>query len=582
MVLGLLILACLWGPLSALCPSQCSCYLDPRGRNAVLCKDGGIVGPLDLFNMSADTEVLKITAPEDNMNQLTMSPIFSNYKNLEEIHITRSNIPQLGMHFFLKLKKLDVLDLSQNNITQPLDHNFRGLMRLKELYLDDNRISSLPSGTFRFLEELKVLSIQRNRIAELTPRIFLEIGKLKVLKLSGNHLQELNPVVFEDVRELKSLECRSCGLAQIDKQVYELLPHLTHLDLGDNLLTSITPEEFSPLTNLRHLKLDGNRITAIKSSVFPNQHELKRLTLARNRITKISRNAFANLHNLTELDLSHNKFENPENGLLEPVAATLEVLSLNGNHLSVPTLKSLLNDLRIKELHLADCGLFELGKLVPDTVQVLSLGNNYISSLAPEALPESLAELDITGNKFVGLDNDLLARLDHLKRLELDGNPWACDLCHIVPLLERANRSSAVRNLQCAQPYSLKGMKLGALHFHELTWCTVPSTASDANFFLLGDDGRLGLIAAGTSVALLFFTVVGVLGVLLYSRRHAAKYYTHEDKLAMDGDSIFENHSPLFGDERELSFKFPLDGERKVSVATIDEIKKEHAISNGT
>jgi Leucine-rich repeat (LRR) protein len=579
-----LFLASLCRSLSALCPSQCACYLDNKGRNVVACTEGGIVGPL-AFNMSLDTEVLKITAPEDNMNQLTMSPVFHSYKNLEEIHITRSNIPQLGMHFFLTLGKLDVLDLSQNNITQPLDHNFRGLLRLKELYLDDNRINSLPSGTFRYLQELKVLSIQRNRITELMPRIFLEIGKLRVLKLSGNNLKELNPVVFEDVKELQSLECRSCGLTKIDKQVYELLPYLNHLDLGDNELTSVSSDEFAPLANLRHLKLDGNRITAIKSSTFLNQQELKRLNLARNGVAKIPRNAFHNLHNLTELDLSHNKFENPENGLLEPVAGTLEVLALNGNHLSVHTLKTLLNNLEIKELHLADCGIVDLPHPVfPRTVEVLDLADNHISVLHVDVLPENLAELDLSGNKFRGLDKDVLDKLDRLTSFKLHGNPWFCDLCHIVPLLERVNRSVAVRSLQCAHPYNLKGRKLGVVRMSELTWCTVPSQGSgDANFYLLGEDGQLGLIAAGTSVSLLLLTVVGILGVLLYSRRHAAKYYTHEDKLAMDGDSIFDNHSPLFCDERELSFKFPLEGgERKLSVSTIDEIKKEHAITNGT
>lgn len=184
----------------AMCPTKCSCYLDQKGRRSVLCKEGGFIGPLNLNNVSLDTEIIKITAPDDNNNMLTMSPVFQSYKKLEEIHITKSNIPQLGMHFFWGLTKLDVLNLSQNNITQPLDHNFRGLDKLKELYLDDNRIQSLPSGTFRYLHELKLLSIQRNRIRDLVNRIFLEIGKLKVLKLSGNNLKELNPEVFRDVQ----------------------------------------------------------------------------------------------------------------------------------------------------------------------------------------------------------------------------------------------------------------------------------------------------------------------------------------------------------------------------------------------
>lgn len=364
--------------------------------------------------------------------------------------------------------------------------------------------------------------------------------------------------------------------------MYELLPHLNHLDLGDNELTTL--DELYPLANLRHLKLDGNRIATISSSVFIRQVELKRLNLARNGITKISHGAFDNLHNLTELDLSYNKLENPENGVLEPVAESLEVLILSGNHLSGSALKKLLKNLGLLELRLRNCGLGDIPyKMFPESVQVLDLSQNHISAMAADVVPAgNLQELDISDNRFKGLDQDLLIRLDNVKSLKLDHNPWSCDLCHIVPLLERINRSVVIRNIECHQPYSTKAKKLGVIKRSELTWCTVSKT-SDANYFLLGDDGQIGLIAAGSSVCLLFLTVVGILAVLCYTRRHAAKYYTHEDKLAIEGDSIFDNHSPLFCDERELSFKFPLESnEKKLSVSTIDEIKKEHAITNGT
>lgn len=355
------------------------------------------------------------------------------------------------------------------------------------------------------------------------------------------------------------------------------------MDLGDNELTSISSDEFSPLVNLRHMKLDGNQITTISSSVFIKQVELKRLNLARNGITKISHGAFDNLHNLTELDLSYNKLENPENGVLKPVAESLEVLILSGNHLSASALKNMLKNLEILELRLRNCGLGDIPfRMFPESVEVLDLAQNHISAIATDAVPGNLQQLDISDNRLKGLDQDLLIRLDNVKNLKLDHNPWSCDLCHIVPLLERINRSAVIRNIECHQPYSTKAKKLGVIKRSELTWCTVSKT-SDANYFLLGDDGQIGLIAAGSSVCLLFLTVVGILAVLCYTRRHAAKYYTHEDKLAMEGDSIFDNHSPLFCDERELSFKFPLDSsEKKLSVSTIDEIKKEHAITNGT
>ncbi|XP_066156246.1 carboxypeptidase N subunit 2-like [Euwallacea fornicatus] len=568
----------------AMCPTKCSCFLDPQGRKNLLCKDGGMIGPLNLDNVTLDTQVIRITAPDDNTNMLTMSPVFQSYRKLEEIHITKSNIPQLGMHFFWGLTKLDVLNLSQNNITQPLDHNFRGLDKLKELYLDDNRIQSLPSGTFRYLHELKLLSIQRNRITDLVNRIFLEIGKLKALKLSGNNLKELNPEVFRDVQELRHLECRGCALKKINKEVYRLLPHLIYLDIGDNEIKVIHSEDLRELPNIKVLKLDGNSITAIHDNTFMQQLVLRKLSLARNYLTKITVNAFVELYNLTELDLSDNKLEKIHEGALEPVKTSLEVLVLSGNKLKMHTLKELFNLEVLKELRLSSCGLIELSsEIFPKKLEILDLSKNHLSVLNTQLLPHFLCSLDASKNNIRGIDEYNLQKLDNLKFLNLQGNPWSCDLCYIVPLLERSNKSATFSDLVCAAPFTVKGKTLGMIEKNELAWCTAASySTGDADFFLVSGDGNIGIIAASMSVCLLLLTILAIIGALFYSKRHAARYYTHEDKLAVDGEEMFDNnHSPLFCDG-ELNFKFPLDAEKKISISTIEEIKKEHAISNGT
>lgn len=183
------------------CPTVCSCFLDSRGRKVVSCNQGGLVS-IPFREMDPKSEVIKISAPEYNLNVLAMDPALQDFYNLEELHMTRSNIPELGTHLLWTLRKLTVLNLSQNNITQPLDESFRGLNNLKELYLDDNRIYSLPSGTFRYLLSLKILSLQRNRIQQMMPRMFEQLGKLQVLKLSGNYLRELNPESFKDVLQV--------------------------------------------------------------------------------------------------------------------------------------------------------------------------------------------------------------------------------------------------------------------------------------------------------------------------------------------------------------------------------------------
>lgn len=183
------------------CPTACLCDLDdPLGRIRVSCDQGGLTGSLDLTGVSLQTEVLIISAPEDNLNSLMIGPIFGNLKTIQEIHIVRSNVPEIGDSSFWRLPTLEVLNLRENNISTVLDVNFNGIMKLEKLYLDENRIERLSSGTFKYLENLRVLSLSNNRLEELVTRVFEKLTKLQELNLSGNRLRELNPEAFMDIQ----------------------------------------------------------------------------------------------------------------------------------------------------------------------------------------------------------------------------------------------------------------------------------------------------------------------------------------------------------------------------------------------
>ncbi|KAF5294194.1 hypothetical protein FQR65_LT10905 [Abscondita terminalis] len=567
------------------CPTVCSCFLDTRGRKVVSCNQGGLT-TIPFTEMESKTEIINVSAPEYNLNSLTMDPTIQDFQNLEELHITRSNIPELGVHLFWNLKKLNVLNLSQNNITQPLDMSFRGLNNLKELYLDDNRIHSLPSGTFRYLSSLKILSLQRNRIHEMMPRMFEELGKLQVLKLSGNYLRELNPESFKDVlKDLRVLECQGCSLSQINSHVYGYLPHLTHLDLGYNELELLLSEDFSNLTNLKYLGLEGNKITTLQDKQFIYARGLRKINLTKNRISVINPTTFTNLKNLTELDLSYNKLEHVDVTILEPISRNLQKLSLSGNHISIGNLKILLKSVpSLRNLQLAEAGLTDVPvDLFPAKLSVLSLSGNFLTFIIPEAIPATLLELDLSRNRFSGLTESFLERIEYVIRLNLDKNPWACNLCHIMPMLERVNVSNVLGDLKCKHPYRLEGRFLGELHTSDLGWCNSPDFSGGANYFLTdNNDDKIGVIAATASILLLLLTGIVMLSAFCYTRRHAAKYYTNEEKRTAETEAIFDNQSALFGDEKELSFKFPMDySQKKITIATIDEELKKEPIING-
>lgn len=193
-------------PSTALCPPQCTCRQDEKGKRKVSCTRGGMLNPIPTSAMDPGMEILEISAPNDQWNILTLGSIFQNFRQLEEVHIVRSSLLQIGMHAFWGVPTLKVLNLTFNNLSAVYDHNFRGLANLVELHLDDNAISRLSSGVFRHLTELRILTLQRNRLLELVPRLFVKLGKLEVLKLSGNKLEELDPEVFKDIL-VRECEC---------------------------------------------------------------------------------------------------------------------------------------------------------------------------------------------------------------------------------------------------------------------------------------------------------------------------------------------------------------------------------------
>lgn len=558
-------------------------------------------------------EVVRISAPQDAPNALTIGPIFQQFSHLEELHIVRSNIPAIGKHSFWGVPTLRILNLIQNNISHVLDHNFRGLVNLLELHLDDNRIESMTSETFRHLPELKVLTLSRNRIHELVPRLFLMLGKLHELDLSYNPLVELNPEVFKDVQALRTFKCRSCHLSNINTFIYRLLADLVYLDLGDNEFNHISADEFHSLRKLQILKLDGNQLPVILDRTFGNagtgsdkynqgQTDLQVINLGRNRLAKVTVLAFANLTTLRDLDLSYNKFDKLETATFQPLSESLRTLNLSGNSVPMSELKHIIQMVpKLRHLSLADMGLDDLPLglfTYHEHLKFLNLSGNYFSRLSPQMLTpiSRLHSLDLSRNRFRGLDEKIITRLEKIPSLRLKGNPWACDACHIPPLLSRAGKLSALRDLTCKSPYALAGRTVASIDRSELERCSGGGSRAggDENTSAVGipksllpSEAQLGLMAGVGAVVLFVVSGIAVGTCIIYSRHHANHYYTREERRNQEAEAIFEN--PTAVTDENGTYKIPIDApktkKKKVSIATIDEITKDpelHVLTNGT
>lgn len=365
----------------------------------------------------------------------------------------------------------------------------------------------------------------------------------------------------------------------------------------------IDSDEFIDLRRLNTLKLDGNQLPVVLEKTFINQINLRKLYLSNNRLAKITNHAFFNLTNLIELDIGYNKLVDLESISLMPISNNLKKLILSGNNFQMSVLRIVFHVLnQLNDLSISDMKLRYIPNGLPENLLRLNVSGNDIKNLTN--LPKKLIALDISRNKLYKInDENMFERLEKYDALNLTNNTWNCKLCNIEKMYMRVNFSDKFANIRCTTPDKLNGKLLRKLKYENIPACT------NHKDNLNGTNKGISLIIGGTSILLfLIFSLTFV----IYSciKRHATnrRYQIELDKkekrcmsdgtsvaagglVVVDGrcilsENVSENPQVIFGAKGEINFKFPLDlTERKLSVSTIDEIKKDtqlHTLPNGT
>ncbi|KAF5274720.1 hypothetical protein FQA39_LY07112 [Lamprigera yunnana] len=347
----------------------------------------------------------------------------------------------------------------------------------------------------------------------------------------------------------------------------------------------IASDEFQDLRRIQSIKLDGNMFPVILEKTFVNQGELRYLCLSRNRLAKITNTAFLNLSKLYELDISYNKLNRVEGVSFQPLSVSLRKLSVSGNQFSEEIIRVILQTtIKLEHFEIADLGIGELTpKLFPDSLKGLNVSGNNLTELNVKVLPKQLVDLDISRNKFRGLDEHVVQRLELLENLMVHNNPWSCDLCNMNDIITRLNKSISFQNATCASPARLKGRALEFVKREDMSECSDSDDFERGDLFIFVEDNLILLIGGAS----LFLFLVACITFVVYScLQRRVNHIDREQKRNAEREAVFENPSAIFGDKAEINFKFSLDlTERKVSVSTIDEIKKDtqlYSLPNGT
>lgn len=180
-------------------------------------------------------------------------------------------------------------------------------------------------------------------------------------------------------------------------------------------------------------------------------------------------------------------------------------------------------------------------------LQHLNLSNNRLRELFPRQFSPllSLQILDLSYNRLLGLESEVLNvfdRINTIREIRLEGNPWACDLCHITALHRWVQISPIFRKgcmlpngpfcLRCRYPSNMYDKAIIHLEESELEWCDPGDE--------YGDESKLGLFIGCGLLFLILGVVAGGL-ILRHQFCHSAHYYTHEETRVEFCNPTFQN-----------------------------------------
>ncbi|KAM6355654.1 toll-like receptor 5 [Podargus strigoides] len=355
-----------------------------------------------------------------------------------------------------------------HNLKNPDNDTFAGLEKsgLHLLDISNGFIFSLNSLVFQSLGNLELLNLFKNKINQIQRQAFFGLGNLKTLNLSSNLLGELYDYTFEGLHSVSYIDLQQNHIGMISGKSFSNLlslkvidlrdnaiknlpsfPHLISAFLGDNKLMSVVG---TPIV-ARHLDLERNWLANLGDLYILFQvPDLQYIFLKQNRFSYcVESGNITENSQLIYMDLGENMLQLVwERDLCLDVfraLSKLQVLHLNNNYLS-----ALPQDV-FKGL---------------TSLERLNLASNLLSHLSPGLFPQSLTNLNLSGNQLLSPEPEVFMTLSIL---DITHNKYVCD-CTLTSLLVWLNETNVTlagspSDRYCVYPPAFAGVPLSYLTY---------------------------------------------------------------------------------------------------------------------
>ncbi|KAK8759397.1 hypothetical protein V5799_002972 [Amblyomma americanum] len=389
------------------------------------------------------------------------------------VDLHRNNISYLDETLFATGSRLETINLAQNMLHSVIG-TFKNTRLLRKLNLSSNRITSI-TDCFSGLRSLMELSLRDNLISHVVDYTFKENTGLLEIDLSRNNIQWVGRDAFKGLVTLLKLLLQRNQFLSLNASLRNL-PSLQHFDATLNSIENFQNGEFGKNGYLNSILLSWNNISSVEGA-FTGAVRLRTLKISGNRIVLLRRSDFPPhmvvtpnivLHNnplmcdcnlawlvrrdsavrlvwtarceqppwrkgnallkLSEKDLATQPQDCPAVCRCECRQGHARGIVVNCSSKALTKLPNVLPE-GTTELDLSDNHLEQLDHTLRRSVpqlQVLSVKNNWLSSLNISVLPDMVETLDVRANRLTKLPHALVEERN-LTSLWLSGNPYDCD-----------------------------------------------------------------------------------------------------------------------------------------------------------
>ncbi|XP_056646846.1 protein artichoke [Diorhabda sublineata] len=461
------------------CIDHCVCNSKLLSRLQVISCDKPLVLNSTTFQ-NIDKNLTNVISFSDVIIDQIQENAFRDFKNLDDVMISGSNIGSIDAKSFNNVERLKFVDCafedSPDLFSEQLEElhfgssrldqipNLNNLLKLTFLNLSGNYIKYVEVEAFTELFDLEELHLSNNEIFRLPATVFINNQQLLTLNLDNN---PLNHFAINTSESLEILSLRNCRLDKFDKESARKLTSVNELNLSHNNIKNLSSETFAHMTELSVIDLSYNKLTDLDENVFAENGRLIRITLDGNdfntlpvfyrkneetfsiysfscrycNLNTLSSNVFENMEDMINLYLSHNNFLNVDN-MFDKIK-NLKVLDISDNNIAYFSPGAFKNNKNLEVLNIAGnplmvlnpevfAGNYLLRDIDVRNASLTKLWSNYNKSV------KSLRRLLLGGNNLGTLTSDDFVIMPALEAIELHNNPLIFDnkLCTLFSFLE--------------------------------------------------------------------------------------------------------------------------------------------------